>query len=93
MSIVPISLPYGFVAVYGSGTDFGSINPTLSTTDTINKFGTIYFVGVNMGESQIGESIIFNSKDQICQLAWDRYPYTVIPANKIIGTEINLPET
>jgi len=84
---LPILLPYGFVAVYGIGLSSGYLNPTLATDDTINRFATIYQVGVNMGTSKIGESIVFNSGDAVCRLAWDNYPYTVLPADKIIGTE------
>ena len=88
---VPISLPYGFLAVYGTGTANGRLNPTLTTSIDINRFATVYFVGVNMGTDQIGQSILFNSTDQVCQLAWDNYPYTVLPADKIIGTETFIP--
>lgn len=84
---LPILLPYGFVAVYGTGIAAGVFNPDLATDDTINRFATIYQVGVNMGASQIGESILFNSGDAVCRLAWDNYPYTVLPSDKIIGTE------
>lgn len=91
MSAVPILLPYGFVAVYGLGTDMGRINPTLGTTNIINRFATIYFVGANMWSGIIGQSVVFNEKDEVCRLAWDNYPYPVIPYNKVIGTEISLP--
>lgn len=87
-SVLPIFLPYGYVAVYGLGTDSGISG--LTTGDTIFRFATIYQVGVNMGTSMIGNSIVFNSEDTVCRLAWDNYPYPVIPTNKIIGTE-NLP--
>lgn len=91
MSTVPIQLPYGFIAVYGTGTDAGRLNPTLATTNTINRFATIYFIGANMWSGIIGQSVAFNSTDEVCQLAWDNGTYPVIPYNKIIGTEISLP--
>jgi hypothetical protein len=91
MSALPVLLPYGFVGVYGLGTPAGSLNPTLATTDIINRFATIYFIGANMYNGLIGQSVIFNEKDEVCQLAWDNYPYPVIPYDKVIATEIILP--
>lgn len=91
MSAIPILLPYGFVAVYGTGTDTGRLNATLATTNIDNRFATIYLIGANMFSGLVGQSVVFNSKDEVCQLAWDNYPYPVIPYNKVIGTEITPP--
>lgn len=85
MALPPIYLPYGFVGVYGEGLATGGTG--LSTTDTTNRFATIYFIGVDMDSGIIGNSILFKQKDEVCILAWDNYPYPVIPADKIIGTE------
>ncbi len=82
---VPFLLPYGFVAVYGIGTDVGQTG--LATTNTLNRFATIYYIGVGMNSGLIGSSILFKSSDEVCQLSWDSYPYPVIPSDKIIGTE------
>ncbi len=78
-------LPYGYVAVYGDGNPVGQTGT--KTTNTIFRFATIYQVGVNMGSSLIGDSVLFNSKDEVCQLVWDNWPYPVIATDKIIGTE------
>ena len=40
-----------------------------------------------MDNALIGTSIVYNETNEICRLAWDNYPYPVIPADKIIGTE------
>jgi hypothetical protein len=82
---VPILLPYGYVAVYGLGTDAGQTG--LTTGDTINKFATIYYIGVGMNSGLIGNSIIFNSTQEVCRLSWDNILYPVIASDKIIGTE------
>jgi len=82
---VPILLPYGFVGVYGEGLSIGMTG--LTTTDTTNRFATIYFIGDGMDMGMVGSSILFKSKDEVCRLTWDSYPYPVIPADKIIGTE------
>lgn len=88
MSTPNILLPYGFIGVYGIGTPIGRLNTNLGTTDIINRFATIYFIGANMYSGLIGQSVCFNSKDEVCRLAWDNYPYPVIPYNKVIGTEL-----
>lgn len=88
MSAPNILLPYGLIAVYGIGTDGGRLNANLATTNTINRFATIYLIGANMPSALIGQSVAFNSKDELCQLAWDNYPYPVLPYNKIFGTEL-----
>ncbi len=88
--MVPILLPYGYIGVYGIGTDTGSLTG-LATTNIINRFATIYFIGANMYSGLIGQSVVFNEKDEVCRLAWDNYPYPVIPYDKVIGTEIALP--
>lgn len=85
MALPPVLLPYGFIGVYGIGTDTGQTG--LETTNLVNRFATIYLIGVNMDSGIIGSSIIFNRTDEVCQLAWDNAVYPIIPADKIIGTE------
>lgn len=85
MALPPILIPYGFVGVYGLGTDAGQTG--LKTTNIINRFATIYFVGVNMDSGIVGNSIVFDSTTEVCRLAWDNGVYPIIPADKIIGTE------
>jgi hypothetical protein len=58
-----VSLPYGFVFVYGTGTDIGLAGNY--ATDTVFKFGTIYGVGVNMGSEIIGNSIALTEKGSL----------------------------
>ena len=83
-----VSLPYGFVFVYGTGTDIGLAGNY--ATDTVFKFGTIYGVGVNMGSEIIGNSICFDSRKVVCQLAWANYPYSVVNYDVVIATEVFL---
>lgn len=78
-------LPYGFVYVYGTGTNIGVVGNQF--TDTLFKFGTIYGVGVNMGTDLIGQSIGFDTRKIVCQLAYDNYPYSVIEQQAILCTE------
>lgn len=88
MSSPNILLPYGFIGVYGLGTDAGRLNSNLGTTNNINRFATIYFIGANMWSGIVGQSVCFNSGDEVCQLAWDNYPYPIIPYNKVFATEL-----
>lgn len=86
MSTVPISLPYGYIGVYGLGNSIGATG--LRTGDTLNRFATIYFIGVGMNSALVGNSIVYNSENEVCRLVWDNFYYPVVPANKIIGTEV-----
>lgn len=85
ISSVPILLPYGFVGVYGIGNSVGVTG--LQTTNIELRFATIYFIGVDMDSGIIGNSVLYNPREEVCRLAWDNYPYPILYNNKIIGTE------
>lgn len=89
MQLPSATLPYGFVFVYGSGVEVGVYNNQF--TNTMFRFATIYGVGVNMGSSMIGNSIGFDSTKIVCQLAWANYPYSVLPTESILCTEVYTP--
>lgn len=79
-------LPYNYVGVYGLGTSEGKTG--IETSNTLNRFATIYFVGANMGASMIGQSILFKEENEVCRLSWDSFLYPVLHRDSIIATEI-----
>jgi len=89
MTIPSVTLPYGYLFVYGRGVNIGIYGNEF--TNQIFKFATIYGVGVNMGTSIIGQSVGFDTRGVVCELAWENYPYSVVEATAIIATEIPVP--
>jgi len=86
MSLPPILLPYGSIAVYGNGLSMGISG--LQTDTTTNVFATIYFIGQGMDSAVVGNSILFKQSDVVCRLVWDNGIYPIIPSDKILGTEV-----
>lgn len=89
MATPNVTLPYGYLFIYGIGVTTGLYGN--QPTDQIFRFGTIYGVGVNMGSSIVGQSVCFDSRNIVCQLAYNNYPYSVIEATAVICTEFPEP--
>lgn len=78
-------IPYGFVYVYGKGTNTG-----IAGNQAINaafKFATIYGVGVNMSSDIIGNSVCFLAVPEPPGLIGAGYPYLILKYDAIIATE------
>ena len=91
MTTPSVTLPYGYLFVYGRGVNVGIYGNQF--TDIIFKFATIYGVGVNMGTSIIGESVGFDTRGIVCELAWANYPYSVVSASAVLCTEVPGPSS
>lgn len=85
MALPNAALPYGFVYVYGKGTDIG-----IQGNQAINiayKFATIYGVGVNMSSGIVGNSVCFLATPEPPGLMGAGYPYLILKYDAIIATE------
>lgn len=89
---LPITLPNGVVAIYGSGSVNGSIQGIVAPEGYL--WGTVTNVWAG-GEPYIysGDSTLFKNDDIVIRLAWDNSPYTLINLNKdlIIKEDPNPP--
>lgn len=83
---VPITLPEGFVLVYGRGST-QSVSGIIPDNTSI-RFGSIYQVWAG-GEVFVygGTSVMFNPDDAFCRLAWDGRPYTMIEYARLAGDD------
>lgn len=85
MALPSAILPYGFVYVYGKGTQIGVGGNQAINNDF--RFATIYGVGVNMSSSIIGNSICFLAVPELPGLLGSGYPYLIVKYDAIIATE------
>jgi hypothetical protein len=87
---VPFTLPYGFVAVYGTGVVRGMAGFVPNNQRWV--FGTIYQIGnVHDVDFHIGDSVMWFKKDPArdeCVLAYDKIQYTVIEQARLVLKEI-----
>ena len=85
MAIPSATIPYGYVYVYGKGTDVGVGGNYAS--NTIFKFATIYGVGVGMNSGLIGDSVCFLAVPELPALMYQNYPYSILKYDAVIATE------
>ncbi len=85
---LPIVLQYGYVAVYGLGTEAGvsGVTPTNNTW----VFGNIYQIsmyGINgqLAGSYVGSHVVFRQQDSQLAIQWNGWPYTIIEQDKLGG--------
>ncbi|HRP30449.1 MAG TPA: hypothetical protein PKV73_01090 [Agriterribacter sp.] len=87
---VPFNLPYGYVAVYGTGVVSGMAGFIPNNQRWV--FGTIYQIGnLNDVDFSIGDSVMWFRKEPTrdeCILAYDRINYTVLEQSRIVLREI-----
>jgi hypothetical protein len=92
---LPIDLQYGFVAVYGLGTQTGVSG--IVPTDTNWMFGNIeqisnYGINMQMAGAYVGCHVIFREQDAQLAIKYNDWPYTIIEQNKLAGlTEQDIP--
>lgn len=86
MALPNATLPYGFVYVYGKGTNTGIFGN--QAIDTSFRFATIYGVGNNMGSDIIGNSVCFLAVPEPPGLLGANYPYLILKYDAIIATEV-----
>ena len=88
---LPIVLPTGYIAVYGTGTTvspsgIGNIDPS-----GIMRWGTVYQIW-DGGAPFIygGDSVMFKETDVTTRLAYGGIPYTIVPARLATVQEVLL---
>jgi len=86
MATLPFILPNGYVLVYGIGT-IASTTGIVPNND-IFRFGAVSQVWAG-GEVFVyaGTSVMFNENDVFCRLAYNNWPYTMIEAARLAGSE------
>lgn len=85
---LPIDLQYGFVAVYGLGTQAGVSG--VVPTDINWKFGNIeqisnYGINSQMAGSYVGCHVVFREQDAQLAIKYNDWPYAIIEQNKLAG--------
>ncbi len=80
---VPIVLPNGCLCVYGFGYN---PKPTGIMPSTLNfVYGDVYQIWFGGSPFfNIGSQVIWDKKDQVCQLTYSGNPYTIVPARLVI---------
>lgn len=90
MANLPIYLQPGLVAIYGSGSATGISG--IQAGNVALKFGVVHQVW-NYGNlnANVGDSVMWNNNDKICEIRYLNWPYTIIEEAKLVLTEIVLP--
>lgn len=88
MATLPIILPTGYVAVYGTGSSLSPNGITNINPDGPMKWGSIYQVWPG-GETYIygNDNVMFLENDVTCRLSYSNIPYTIIPARLVTKQE------
>lgn len=86
--IVPFNLPYGTVAVYGSGITRGQAG--FIPNDTKYRFATIYSIGnvydVSFG---VGDSVMWKNVEPECRVVTsNRLTFTIIEQARLVLKEV-----
>jgi hypothetical protein len=80
---LPLVLAYGYVAVYGRGTNTGDQNfPAAAGW----KFGEITDQAPDLS-GLIGNSVMFKESEVRCVISYQNYPYTITEEAKLVLTE------
>lgn len=87
---IPFTLPYGYVAVYGTGVVQGMAG--FVPNNQRWRFGTIYAIGNQYDvDFQVGNSVMWfrtqPERDE-CVLAYDRVQFTVIEQARLVLKEV-----
>jgi len=87
---IPFTLPYGYVAVYGTGVIRGMGGFTPNNQRWV--FGTIYQIGNAYDvDFQVGDSVMWFREDpprNECVLAYDRVNFTVVEQARLVLKEV-----
>lgn len=86
--VIPFNLPYGSVAVYGSGVIRGMSG--FIPNDTKYRFATIYAIGNSYDvDFQVGNSVMWKITDPECKLVIDnRVTFTILEQARLVLKEI-----
>ena len=86
---LPLILPMGFIAVYGTGTTISASGVSNTTPDGILRWGNIYNVWAG-GETYIygGDNVMFKETDVTVRLASGSAVYTILPARLVTKEEL-----
>lgn len=82
----PWYLKEGTVAIYGVGFNTPPSFRTIAQNNIVYGIVNQVWDGGNI-QAQVGDRVYWKQGDDICQLAYDNYPYTILEQNKIIITE------
>ena len=85
---LPITLQYGYVAVYGLGTQTGVSG--VVPTDTSWLFGNIeqvsqYGIDAQLAGSYVGCHVVFRKDDAQLAIQYNDWPYTIINQENLGG--------
>jgi hypothetical protein len=88
---IGITLPPGFIAVYGQGLSSSPIGVTNLTPAGEMRWGSVYQIW-DGGATYIygGDSVMYKEKDVFCQLAAPSpagWTYTIIPARLVTKSD------
>jgi len=77
---LPISLPNGVVAIYGTGKKVSPSGITLMSESSEIRFG--YIDSIYSGAAVFvygGDAVMFKDSDVIERIRYNNYPYTLVP--------------
>ncbi len=88
--MLPLYLPNGVIAVYGTGTKDSSVGITLISEKSEVRFGTVSKV-YDGGAVFVydGDNVMFREEDVIDRVKYLNYPYTLLPA-RLVTREVPL---
>ena len=76
---LPITLPYGYISVYGMGTTVSSVGFTLFDQQSDVRFGVVEDVYPGAVFVYNGDNIMFRNQDVSFRVRYLDYPYTFLP--------------
>jgi hypothetical protein len=88
MAALPIFLPNGTIAVYGTGSTTSPSGISNTTADGEMRWGSVYQIW-NGGATYVygGDNVMFKETDVVCRLAYNNIPYTIVPARLVTKQE------
>ena len=87
---LPITLPYGLIAVYGTGTQVSSVGFTLFNQQSKVRFGVVEQVYPGAVYVYQGDNIMFSEDEVFERIRYNNYPYTFLP-DSLVTIEVPLP--
>lgn len=84
MSVLPINLSSGHIAIYGMGTDVSSTGVSLTSEQNKLRFGSVYQIW-DGGAAFVygGDNVVFSDKDVYDRVVYLGIPYTIVPARLV----------
>lgn len=86
-SSIPLTLPNGYILVYGWGSTESMSGVANNTPGFL--FGSVYQIW-DGGTTYVygGDEVMWNDKNEFCKLTYSGVPYTMLPARLVTKQEI-----